>query len=208
MVALVAVGLWAAVALLLLLLKVGAPQMGIEEQSLLMRAITQLSQVWIVGGIVGWAIRPLFPLRRWVTSINLVQRVVVGGIGAMFIVAQYAPVKDPYPFVEWSLYTVPTNDVSFMEYRMLSGDTALGHVPFVDLVPGASRTFMGTLSNLVRRAEEGDATARRTVEDVLATYIAELDDPRVDGIEVRECHVEDPTAEQPAECRALMAVTV
>jgi hypothetical protein len=201
-----AVGSWAVVAIFLLLLNALAPRMGLAQQSLLRRGISTLPQVWIVAGIVVWAVQPLFPLRRLVTSMNPVQRVLVAAIGMMLFVAQYAPVKDPHPFVQWSLYTVPSETEIFFDFRMLAGGSPRGHLPFEELVPTASRAFMGSLGNLVRRVEQGDATARREVEEILATYIAELGDPTVDGVEVRECSVKEPTAEQPAQCKVIMTV--
>jgi hypothetical protein len=204
-----AIGSWAAVALFLLLLHVVAPRMGLDNQSLLRRGISQLSQVWIVAGIVAWAIRPLFPLRRLVTSMHPVQRVLVGAIITMLFVAQYAPVADRYPFVRWSLYTVQSNSEDYLEFRMLAGGSPIGHVPFRQLVPtNASRAFMSRLGTLVTRVQEGDATARRKLEEILAAFIAELGDPNVDGVEVRECRVEEPTAEQPAKCEAIMTAAV
>ena len=200
---------WAVVAALLLTARLAAPYAPTLQGSVVVGGVFQrLVELWLVAGFTLWALPPRV-IDRLVHHLPPARQVVVALVGAMVLLGQHGyRAMDLYPFVEWGMYSSVTDRIFYSEYLALVDGEVQGHLPLDELVPTSMRGFMDRLDGHVADAADGDEAARSLVEETFGSLVEQLDDPRIDAVLVRRCHVQEPTIDQPVRCQPVLTVPV
>lgn len=163
-----------------------------------------LAEIWVVIGVVTLAVHRAKLNVLLTRPLQVAVLLLLGGT----MVAHLAPIlPDLYPLANWSMYTTSASEVRYTEFLLLSEDEVVGEVPFDQVVPAMPvRAFVDLLDQWVARHEAGDPAAGQVIADTMQTFIRALGDPRVDGVEVRSCIVQEPTGPDSSRCERVLIV--
>lgn len=189
----------------LVAIALGADTLGIDVPVPLRRS----GEALVVATVVCWALRAL-PLAALVDAagrgVVVITLLVLAGTAAVQLVPNGTTW---YPFSTWNMYSSTPIEMSFARVDIVDSEGDARRVRLADVLPVVTPRPFATTLLILSLAEEAELEGAGPLLEEVALLLAErAGSAPGEAVRVSVCLVDEPTPEEPVECRVVVETVV